>query len=937
MKKVYLFICIFIILFSMVFGQQQYGNLRGTVTDTEGEPLPGVNITLASEEFGNRSIITTQQGIFRFLNITPGFYTLKCELHGFNSYIQENLDIRIGTNFDLEISLLTATVEEEVTIVAESPLVDTKKVGTAVNVTLTQLQEVPSARDPWVILQQAPGIHVGQENVGGSLSGQQSAFSSKGTYGLAHMYNMDGIPITDLAASGASTRYYDFDSFGEIQIVTTGADASVQASGVSINFVTRRGGNKFEVMGRLLFTNDKLQGSNLTQELKDLDYKGNRIEQISDYGLQVGGPIIRDRLWFWLGYGVQDLHRLTIDDFPEHNRLDGINAKLNFRPSRYNRAELAFLYNNKRSFNRNVGPRRPIEASWDQTGNGAPFIKLEDEHTFSDNFLLSFKIGGKLFGDWFAFEPVGGTETQSGYDLGTGIYSDTTYYNRSERPNWNSRLDGNYFVEDLFGGNHEFKFGAEYNYFPTRDTLQYPQDVFKYYSNGTPIYAEVMRERQLNFLGKRIGIYVNDAFTIKRLTLNVGLRYDWQNSIIEETSVPASRIAPDLLPALTVPKVDPKIPVTGLSPRLGLTYALTADRKTILRTNLAVYTLQAPAGYASHINPTNLSSAGFVWRDLNGDDLVTLNELPGYPRQILWYGGFDPAHPTSIESPNRLSDDLYIFRTKEFLLGVEREVIPDFSLAVNLTLRRTGGWNWDVMFDAETGWKESQSDWLGPIQKSLVYNGVTYGYEYWTLNRPKTPGTIKEGRPDYHNKYISLEFIATKRLSHRWMMNYSFTWQRHREYYGEKGFLDPTNIKYWDGQPHIWSPRWMSKLSFLYQLPWGFHFSCFANAREGTVFWKYLRVPSPERAAVGLGSWVNLDIENYGASRLENFYNLDVSLVKDFLLGRNGQLSLQVDVFNVFNFNWELTRYGQVNSPRFNEIEQILNPRVIRFGVRYRY
>lgn len=928
-----------------MYSQEQYGNLRGIVVDTEGEALPGVKVTLETEEYGSRSMTTTTGGIFRFLNITPSLYTLRCELAGLKTYIQQNLDIRVGINFDLEIIMEPATLQEEVTIVAESPIVDTKKVGTAMNVTLTELQDIPSARDPWVILQRAAGIFVAQENVGGSHSAGQSWFYSKGVAGGAHMYNMDGVSITEIIAipnnmwlASTSSRYYDFDSFGEIQLVTSGADASIQSSGVSINMVTRRGGNKYEAMTRFFFTNDDLQGDNRTQELIDLEYVGNRIVQITDYGLQVGGPIKRDKLWFWLGGGIQDIRRLTIDGFPENYRIDSINSKINFQINHNNRAELAFLFNNKTVFNQNAGPRNPPETTWNQSDNGFPFLKLEDEHMFSENFIATLKLAGNIVPARSEFEPVGGTDVQMGYDIATGVYSHTTYQRWYSTPNYSGRVDGNYFVEGLLGGEHEFKFGVEYRYDQLRAKITYPNDALKFYRSGSPIYARVYRPSDARVQANRLSFYFNDSYSRGRFTLNFGIRYDHEKSVNQESSVPASLTAPDILPAINYPAIDPGVSLNTISPRFGLTYALTGDRKTILRSNLARYGLQNGTGVAGLVNPAALGNALYFWNDKNSDDWVSTDELIGYPTKgILAYANCDPWNPTRVDDPDAISPDLKSIVTDEFLVGIEREIFTDISLSATLILRRTHQERWDPYYDEETAWKEGQENWLGPIQKSLEYDGVTYNYEYWTLDRYRPAGVILETAPDRHVNYTGIEFTAIKRLSHRWMMNLSFTYQKSTGYLGEKGFLDPTNVDKWEGQPRDYDSRWLAKLSFLYQLPWGFSFSGFANAREGTVFLKRILAATPERAAVGLGTTQNISIEPYGTTRLSNFYNCDLSLAKDFLLGKYGRLTLQVDAFNVFNFNHTLQRFSQVNSPRYREIENILNPRVIRFGVRYRY
>lgn len=256
MKKLLMFFgfFLFFILFFAIgtsHAQEQYGHIRGKVTDSNQEPLPGVTVSLECPLYGTRSMMSSNGGTFRFLNLATGTYSLKCELPGFKTYVQENIIIQVGNNFDFPIVIETATIEEEVTVIASSPIIDTKLTGTAFNVTEAMLQEVPSARDIWAILKQIPGIDIWDENVGGSASGEQQLWSAKGQHtGMSGNYNMDGINITDMFATGASSRYYDFDSFEEIQVVTTGQNPDIRTGGISINLVTRRGGNKPEFLGR---------------------------------------------------------------------------------------------------------------------------------------------------------------------------------------------------------------------------------------------------------------------------------------------------------------------------------------------------------------------------------------------------------------------------------------------------------------------------------------------------------------------------------------------------------------------------------------------------------------------------------------------------------------------------------------------------------------
>jgi hypothetical protein len=710
----------------------------------------------------------------------------------------------------------------------------------------------------------------------------------------------------------------------------------MQTGGVSINFVTRRGTNKYQVMARAYFTNDNLQGDNRTQELMDLDYLGNQINQITDYGLQVGGPIIRDRLWFWLGYGVQDIRKLTINGYPDEPKLEGINAKVNFNLSRSNRAELAFLCNEKAHLGRGASPSRPLETTWDQYQT-SPYIKLEDEHIFSDNLLLNSKLAYQ----WMLFEalPHGDVLIPPGYDLYKRLASGSVFYNRSERPSFVAKLDGNYFVENFLSGDHEFKFGFTYRYTGLWDKTDWETGSFKYYWNGSPLFASVSREGIWDSWGKRYSLYIKDSYTKGRWTLNLGLRMDIENSDNNDVTVKAGRVAPDLLPAATYPGIDPGVTFLTFSPRFGFTFDLTGDGKTIFRGNLARYGGQQGTWPAYRISASSDAEATYYWNDKNGDDQVTTDELIGYPLDgIIDFVGFDPWDPTRYDSPNAFDPELKSELTDEIFLGLEREVFADFSLSANFIFRYNHRFIWDPYYDKETGWIQQQSDMVGPYSGSITHGGVTYDYEYWALNRYRPSGYYLTNRPDYHENYRSFDIIATKRFSHRWMLSASFTYQMHSVHYGENGYLDPTNVETRDGARHAWlGASWVAKVSFLYELPWGFRFSGFANARQGYIRNKQILVPTPERGEVGLGSTMYIDTEKIGTSRLPNFYNVDLSLVKDFSLGQYGRISLQVDAFNVFNFSHTLSRYNVVNSNRFDEITSILNPRLIRFGVRYRF
>src|SRR3954449_912540 len=242
------------------FAQLQTGNLYGTVTDDKGAPLPGVTVTTTGN--GAPQVqVTNAQGQFRFLGLTPASYQLKAELEGFSTVDYPYIAINIGRNTSIEVKLQSA-VEETITVTAESPLLDERRISTGATVAQTELEKIPTSRDPWAILQTTPGVLTDRINVGGNQSGQQASYVGPGSTGDQAVWAVDGVVITDMSAVGGSPAYYDFDAFEEMQVSTGGSDAAMATPGVALNMVTKRGTNEWRGSGRYIKSDDAWQSGN---------------------------------------------------------------------------------------------------------------------------------------------------------------------------------------------------------------------------------------------------------------------------------------------------------------------------------------------------------------------------------------------------------------------------------------------------------------------------------------------------------------------------------------------------------------------------------------------------------------------------------------------------------------------------------------------------
>src|SRR5439155_11027497 len=258
-------------------------------------------VTVVLTGFGApQTAVTDAAGNFRFLNLSPGAgYSLKAELAGYGTATRSGITVRVGSNADVTLTL-NPSVSESIVVTAEAPLLDVRKTGTAINVTRVELEKIPTSRDPWTILQQAPAVQVDRINVGGNQSGQQSVYNAKGADSSQNTWNMDGVNITDMGATGSSPLYFDFDSFEEMQVTTGGSDPRIQTPGVQLNMVTKRGTNDFRGSGRYFYTPGSYQAeAGVPSEAAAYLDQTNAINYVRDFGAEAGGPVWKDHLWFW--------------------------------------------------------------------------------------------------------------------------------------------------------------------------------------------------------------------------------------------------------------------------------------------------------------------------------------------------------------------------------------------------------------------------------------------------------------------------------------------------------------------------------------------------------------------------------------------------------------------------------------------------------------
>lgn len=943
------------------YAQLQSGTIYGTIRDEQGGVLPGVTLTLKGSD-RTLTMTTESDGEYRFLYLPPGPYTLTATLSGFKTLVREEIFVVVGQNVELPITMQIAAVEESVTVTGQSPVIDVTQTGTNTNLTLDELTRIPTSRDPWAILRSVPGLMVDRVNIAGNETGQQSNFQSKGTRPADAVWTMDGVVITDMAAIGASPTYFNFDNFEEIQISTTGQDIRQSTGGVGINLISKRGTNQFSGGGRGYFTGEGLEASNVPKELKVTGPTGQRPvtastadhnKQISDYGFDLGGPILRDKAWFYASWSNQDIRLVRASgNIVDRTALKTSQVKGNWQVTQKDMVNVLWFLGAKEKEGRSPGDAGIVEnvptATWNQ-GNAFPedrphgLLKFE----YNRNFTSDLFLGGRYayYGTGFVLDPVGGLGVEAGQSRRLGRSFGSTRRSLNVRPQHTADLEGDYF-SNAFDASHDLKFGGGYRRTDALTGTLWPGNMMLALDfSATDQRARVYREGRGTNRTEYFHLYVGDTISRDRLTVNLGLRYDRQWGGAQPSDTLSNKAFPNLVPGIKFAGYEAPFKWNNFSPRAGVTYALDDVGKTILRASFNRYAGQLQTGYVGYENPSG--SVGFVeypWVDLNGDNLAQPNEVNTSVR-LAFGGGFNPDNPTAVTSANRINPDLKAPVTLSVVAGADRELRPDLALQANYSYTRTDDW---VYFP----WRGvTPADYIAqaPITGEIPTLGSSYNIVTFRPDPAKVAaggnGRFLTNHPSYYSYYHGVEAAVVKRMSNNWMMRLGAAYNLARENYGDLKVNFDGNPTRLDVDALVaggaFAPRssgsgfgdifihgkWQLNVNGVYAFPYDIELAANLFGRQG--------YPYPVYRDVDLGRdgsnrvLVSPEVDTF---RFDNVWDLDLRVAKRV---RADQVNVQVigDLFNVFNSNPHLVRNRNVASPNFRYLTQSLSPLILRIGL----
>jgi len=968
-------------LVSTAIAQRQTGSLNGVVKDTEGIALSSATVTVTGEKvMGELSFITTDTGSFRFPAIFPGAYDVKVELSGFKTITQTGILVRVGKTTTLAIVLELATIEEDVTVIGMTPTVDVSATKVSVSYTANIISNIPMGRDLYDLIASAPGV------VSEDVSYRRTA-STHGSTVRGNQYTFDGFMMNDPSVSYLVTNI-NFDAFDEVEMELSAHPAEVgQTDGAYINIVTKSGGNEFHGLAQLYYTNEDMVSENFTEHQLTLMESLSPIAPsgestispptvLSDFdaSFQLGGPIIKDKLWFFASarYFTWTRHYAGFVDPVTNDAVDvdhtewNIQAKLTFKltPAHQITANYYRTVITEPLHTYDVGPYTLPEACAKWDGEYSDVIYGNWNWIINQNTFTDIRVG--FFHRYFP-EPL---QDELGppasfipnaiygnphLDLSTGFYYGTSrfgeIYNRYRLEFLGSLTR---FIDNFLGGSHEIKLGVEHErakgtwetWLPNEPGARFLTVNYNYMWKdwGLPYgYVSAFaigREHGVsNSIGemRRFSAYLQDSFTIaNKLTINAGMRWDWSTGYIPpqtNTGNPFWQNILDNCPNLTwitLPQphyFEPKeydeikdyMTWNDFSPRIGITYDPWGDGKTALRASYSHYVEMMMLQFTSYPNPNYIHTGDFNWYDTNNNNWPDVTDT----YEFVWLAREeDPV--TGLTDVSKESDpDLSAPYVDEVTVGIEREIFADFS--VGITYIRKWERNIidiyvrpDIYENNEITWTEDTMSEPGPDGEWDTSDDITFpvfvGDGISTTWRTNIDGT--GGKPKAKRNYQALEFIINKRMSNRWQLFGSIVLSK------AEGNIGQSFGESWGGTDAFWNPnsyhnqygRLDMERPLMIKISGTYQLPYDFNL--SFYFTHYSGYPYQRQIRVyRLDPWFSychVWTQPMGTYREPSRDNLDLRLEKTLNIGP-GKLGIFLDIFNVLNSGY-IDYYGTKGS-----------------------
>ncbi len=926
-------------------------SIEGRVSDETGATLPGATIVVSSPamQLGKVEQVSGADGGYRFLDLPVGVYSVAYTLPGFQSIVREDVRLTAGFVARMDAVMKVGSIEETLTVSGQGPVVDLTTTATMTSFTKETLESTPTSRAWADVLAMAPGLRPQNIDVGGSaLDNQRSGVRNYGTSGQITP-QIEGINTRQ--GSNAAGMFYDYSAVEEAQIQAVGNSAEVALPGAAWNAIVKSGGNDFH--GRYTFSGQTstLQSSNVTPQLIELgvDPTGDEMRYYTDISGDLGGRIVRDRLWFYgalhdqrsekslIGFSQEpgpDGVFFTDDDVPGYDKTVVTNQtiKMTLQATQKYKMTGFFQRNEKVQPNgQSAGPFEPFPATYHYTFP-ARAAKAELTGTPNDKTLYTVMVGRQWY-DANRYPQEG--EDRPGnprrFDRETGRSLGPQPTQLRPRSRWQSTGSVSLYPESFMGGSHNFKIG--YQFFWENTGTEWHNMASGDYRlifdrvggvSGRPAEIEAYNNpivATANHMDQ-YAAYVQDRWTLGRVTLNLGLRWERYESYVGEQTKEQGVFGG----AGTFPQLD-VLSWNAFAPRIGLAWDISGTGKSVFKWTYGLFNHTMADDFALNYNENARSVYRYRWQDDDGNHDYTPGEVD------LDLNGPDFIS-VSGASNNILNPDLRQPVTHEMSASVEREIMPNFSAMVLYVYKRQSGLYRAINVLRPYEVYNIPITRQDPGPDGVVGTGDDGGTVTFYDFDPAYRGAAFVGnefntRPDSRSdSFQTIELTANKRMSNRWELMATYSATKNHQYSTSAGLPASPNDEFF---PLDTTWDWYARLVGTIELPWGVYTSAYFQHLSGTT----VQRTNVFRSIPNLGT-VTLPMEDFGARRLPNQNSLNWRASKRFQLGGGKRLETTADLFNALNAS-TITSMAVVSGPTFGTINSILPPRIIRLGVTFSF
>src|SRR3954468_1821662 len=931
------------------YAQIGQGRLAGTVTDSQGAVMPGVTVTVTSPALiGAQTTVTEANGRYLFPSLPSGTYKLAFDLSGFQKVNRENINVATGQTISADVQLQVASLAESVTVTGASPVVDvtTTKVGT--DLKGEALTAVPNSTDAWGALSQAPGIRMQGFDVGGSHKSQQSGYEVFGIQNQSRIVT-DGVDHTE--GVGGTGYYEDYYSNEEVSISALGSDVEMNSGGAAVVSTIKSGGNQFKGLENFTYESGSWVGDNNTADLRARGFTGNPNLLFYEGHLDLGGPIMRDKAWFFVAYNTFKIDK-AVSGVPQNVATDiglfhNYTGKGSWKPSAANTIIGYVQRGRKQKPKRNLSTLVPPESVLAQDSLTYTY-KGEWQRVVSNRTFFDVNVGN-YHSLWPMVPQVSPAADPPKVYRSTGAIAGAGWNAfTSVRNNPQIKAQLTYYMPEK-AGSHDFKFGFEQRHDFYRLGHNGNSGSIRYSapSPGAAFdrirFADVGANADFGSgwvtsanVDQKYAAYAQDRWApTNRLTITAGLRMDYQNAyydnghrkpLITDQLSDGTRI----FPVETTVTRTSLVKNANFAPRIGFTYDLSGKGQTVLKAFYGRYYNNFADSFSS-ANPGGTNYAEYVFLDQNRNGHYDGPSELGNLRTRI--GGADAPVDPNLRTPY----------TEEYSGTVEHQFWGESSLRFTYVRKNSK----DFMPFYYNPYVPAWDGALTVATRQVSSDGRVFNLVDVPNSLAGDSSALYTNIPDSDFHYDTIEMAFNKRFSEKFFIQTSGDFQRRNELrsadipdWGSTSPLstDPIGINYFvNANPSV--PNRQKTTTYHYQLLGRYTFPLeigfAANYRYQSGF-PYSEIIADADTSPGLNITPSpFFVENLKNNRSDNVSLLNFRLDKGFTFGRHYKVTGIFDLYNVLNAN-PVTNFSLTNG-NFRTVIAVLDPRVAQLAIRFEF